>query len=37
MRVYWEMRMKGDATLFARADGAEAAWRVVQPILDIPM
>jgi glucose-6-phosphate 1-dehydrogenase len=29
--------MKGDATLFARADGVEAAWRVVQPILDIPM
>jgi len=28
--------MKGDATLFARADGVEAAWRVVQPILDIP-
>jgi glucose-6-phosphate 1-dehydrogenase len=29
--------MKGDASLFARADGVEAAWRVVQPILDIPM
>ena len=29
--------MKGDATLFARGDGVEAAWRVVQPILDIPM
>jgi glucose-6-phosphate 1-dehydrogenase len=27
----------GDASLFARADGVEAAWRVVQPILDIPM
>jgi glucose-6-phosphate 1-dehydrogenase len=29
--------MKGDATLFARGDGVEAAWHVVQPILDIPM
>ena len=29
--------IKGDATLFACADGVEAAWRVVQPILDIPM
>jgi len=29
--------MKGDASLFARADGVEAAWRVVQPILEIPM
>ena len=26
--------MKGDATLFAREDGVEAAWRVVVPILD---
>ena len=26
--------MKGDATLFARGDGVEAAWRVVQPILE---
>ena len=25
--------MKGDATLFARGDGVEAAWHVVQPIL----
>ena len=25
--------MKGDATLFAREDGVEAAWRVVQPFL----
>ena len=25
--------MKGDATLFAREDGVEAAWRVVDPIL----
>ena len=29
--------MKGDASLFARADGVEAGWRVVQPILDISM
>ena len=29
--------IKGDPTLFARADGVEAAWRVVQPVLDIPM
>jgi glucose-6-phosphate 1-dehydrogenase len=26
--------MIGDATLFRRADGIEAAWRVVQPVLD---
>ncbi|MFN8174689.1 MAG: glucose-6-phosphate dehydrogenase [Solirubrobacteraceae bacterium] len=26
--------MKGDATLFARQDAVEAAWRVVDPILD---
>lgn len=26
--------MRGDATLFDRADGAEAAWGFVQPILD---
>jgi len=26
--------MRGDATLFARQDGVEAAWRVVDPILD---
>jgi glucose-6-phosphate 1-dehydrogenase len=26
--------MKGDATLFAREDGVEAAWRIVDPILD---
>jgi glucose-6-phosphate 1-dehydrogenase len=25
--------MEGDATLFAREDGVEAAWRVVDPIL----
>jgi glucose-6-phosphate 1-dehydrogenase len=29
--------MKGDAMLFARGDGVEAAWHVVQPILDTPM
>ena len=29
--------MSGDATLFARRDGVEAAWRVVQPTLDTPM
>jgi glucose-6-phosphate 1-dehydrogenase len=29
--------MKGDATLFARGDGVEAAWHVVQPLLEIPM
>ncbi len=28
--------MAGDATLFAREDGVEAAWRVVEPILDDP-
>jgi glucose-6-phosphate 1-dehydrogenase len=28
--------MAGDAILFAREDGVEAAWRVVQPILDDP-
>ncbi len=26
--------MKGDAALFARQDGVEAAWRIVDPILD---
>jgi glucose-6-phosphate 1-dehydrogenase len=25
--------MKGDATLFAREDGVEAAWRALEPIL----
>ena len=25
--------MKGDATLFARQDGIEAAWRIVEPVL----
>jgi glucose-6-phosphate 1-dehydrogenase len=28
--------MEGDAMLFAREDGVEAAWRVVEPILDDP-
>ena len=28
--------MAGDAMLFAREDGVEAAWQVVQPILDDP-
>jgi glucose-6-phosphate 1-dehydrogenase len=28
--------MAGDAMLFAREDGVEAAWRVVEPILDDP-
>jgi len=27
--------MKGDASLFQRADSIEAGWRVVQPILDV--
>ena len=26
--------MRGDATLFDRADGVEAAWALVDPILD---
>jgi len=30
-------RLLGDATLFARGDGVEAAWHVVQSILDTPM
>jgi glucose-6-phosphate 1-dehydrogenase len=28
--------MQGDATLFARQDVVEAAWAIVQPILDTP-
>lgn len=28
--------MSGDHTLFARRDGVEQAWRVVQPLLDAP-
>jgi glucose-6-phosphate 1-dehydrogenase len=27
--------LKGDATLFARWDGVEAAWRVVEPVLSL--
>jgi glucose-6-phosphate 1-dehydrogenase len=27
--------MKGDATLFARQDSVEQAWRIVDPILDL--
>jgi len=27
--------LKGDATLFARWDGVEAAWRVIAPVLDL--
>ncbi len=26
--------MKGDSTLFARQDAVEAAWRIVDPIID---
>ncbi|MDQ3931444.1 MAG: glucose-6-phosphate dehydrogenase [Actinomycetota bacterium] len=28
--------LKGDQRLFARADGVEEAWRVIQPVLDDP-
>jgi glucose-6-phosphate 1-dehydrogenase len=28
--------MEGDASLFAREDGVEEAWRIVDPILKIP-
>jgi glucose-6-phosphate 1-dehydrogenase len=28
--------IKGDATLFARRDGVEAAWHILQPILETP-
>lgn len=28
--------LDGDQRLFARADGVEAAWRVVEPVLDLP-
>ncbi|MCC7549465.1 MAG: glucose-6-phosphate dehydrogenase [Burkholderiales bacterium] len=28
--------LKGDPTLFAREDGVEAAWRIVDPILNLP-
>jgi glucose-6-phosphate 1-dehydrogenase len=27
--------MRGDATLFMRADQAEAAWSVITPVLDV--
>lgn len=29
--------MKGEAALFARPDGVEAAWRIVQPVLETPI
>jgi len=29
--------MIGDATLFARQDVVEAAWAIVDPILNVPM
>jgi len=29
--------LKGDPTLFAREDGVEAAWRVVDPVLKLPL
>jgi glucose-6-phosphate 1-dehydrogenase len=29
--------MVGDATLFARQDVVEAAWAIVDPVLDVPM
>ncbi len=29
--------MKGEGALFARRDGVEAAWRIVQPILETPI
>ena len=29
--------LKGDATLFARQDAVEAAWRIVDPIVDRDM
>jgi glucose-6-phosphate 1-dehydrogenase len=28
--------MRGDASLFTRADCVEAAWRVIEPILEYP-
>jgi len=28
--------MEGDGTLFAREDGVEAAWQIVEPILKAP-
>ena len=32
-RLLW-MAMHGEATLFAREDAVEAAWRIVDPILN---
>lgn len=32
----FEEAMRGDATLFARQDSVETAWRIVQPVLDTP-
>ncbi|MCC6472286.1 MAG: glucose-6-phosphate dehydrogenase [Burkholderiales bacterium] len=29
--------LKGDPTLFAREDGVEAAWAIVDPVLDLPL
>ena len=29
--------LKGDPTLFAREDGVEAAWRIVDPVLHVPL
>ncbi len=29
--------LKGDPTLFAREDGVEAAWRIVDPVLNLPL
>ena len=28
--------MRGDSTQFAREDGVEETWRIVQPLLDAP-
>src|SRR5262249_7143242 len=33
-RLLWSA-MSGEQSLFARADGVEAAWRVVEPVLDL--
>jgi len=29
--------LKGDPSLFAREDGVEAAWRIVDPVLNLPL
>jgi glucose-6-phosphate 1-dehydrogenase len=34
-RLLWDA-MCGDHTLFARADGVDRAWEVIQPVLDCP-